>query len=198
MGQQHVQVGRVAEVRALLADVERIADGGSALRFVIGEYGPSKTFFLHLVRSIAMEKRLVTAHADLNPDRRLHATGGQARGLYAELMRNLATRSKPDGGALPSVVERFVSTALAEAEQTGRAPDQVIRARMADLSELTGGYDFAEVVGAYWRGHDSGDEHLKSSAVRWLRGGYATRTDAGPRSASAPSSTTGRCTTISS
>lgn len=178
VGQQHVQVGRVAEVRALLADVERIADGGSALRFVIGEYGAGKTFFLHLVRSIAMEKRLVTAHADLNPDRRLHATGGQARGLYAELMRNLATRSKPDGGALSSVVERFVSTALAEAEQTGRAPDQVIRARMADLSELTGGYDFAEVVGAYWRGHDSGDEHLKSSAVRWLRGEYATRTDA--------------------
>ena len=178
VGQQHVQVGRVAEVRALLGDVERIADGGSALRFVIGEYGAGKTFFLHLVRSIAMEKRLVTAHADLNPDRRLHATGGQARGLYAELMRNLATRSKPDGGALASVVERFVSTALAEAEQTGRAPDQVIRARMADLSELTGGYDFAEVVGAYWRGHDSGDEHLKSAAVRWLRGEYATRTDA--------------------
>ncbi|MEV4672608.1 ATP-binding protein [Actinomadura sp. NPDC049382] len=178
VGQQHVQVGRVAEVRALLADVERIADGGSALRFVVGEYGAGKTFFLHLVRSIAMEKRLVTAHADLNPDRRLHATGGQARGLYAELMRNLATRSKPDGGALASVVERFVSTALSEAERTGRAPDQVIRARMADLSELTGGYDFAEVVGAYWRGHDSGDEHLKSAAVRWLRGEYATRTDA--------------------
>jgi hypothetical protein len=178
VGQQHVQVGRVAEVRAMLADVERVADGGSALRFVIGDYGAGKTFFLHLVRSIAMEKRLVTAHADLNPDRRLHATGGQARGLYAELMRNLATRSKPDGGALPSVVERFVSTALAEAERTGRAPDQVIRARMADLSELTGGYDFAEVVGAYWRGHDTGDEHLKAAAVRWLRGEYATRTDA--------------------
>ena len=77
----------------MLADIERIADAGSAIRFIIGDYGAGKTFFLHLVRSIAMEKRLVTAHADLNPDRRLHATGGQARGLYAELMRNLATRS---------------------------------------------------------------------------------------------------------
>jgi hypothetical protein len=162
----------------MLADVERIADGGTAVRFVIGDYGAGKTFFLHLVRSIAMEKRLVTAHADLNPDRRLHATGGQARGLYAELMRNLSTRSKPDGGALASVVERFVSTALSEAEQSGTPPEQVIRARLAHLTELTGGYDFAEVVGAYWRGHDSGDEHLKSAAVRWLRGEFSTRTDA--------------------
>lgn len=177
-GQRHVQVGRAAELRALLGDIERIADGGSAVRLVIGDYGAGKTFFLHLVRGVAMEKRLVTAHADLNPDRRLHATGGQARGLYAELMRNLATRAKPEGGALGSVVERFVSTALTEAQQSGADPAQVIRARLADLSQLTGGYDFAEVVGAYWRGHDLGDEQLKASAVRWLRGEFATRTDA--------------------
>ncbi|MDQ3854812.1 MAG: ATP-binding protein, partial [Chloroflexota bacterium] len=87
-GQQHIQVGRVQEVRALLADLERMADDGSALRFVIGEYGSGKTFFLHLVRSLALEKRLVTMHADLSPERRLHATGGQARALYAELAHN--------------------------------------------------------------------------------------------------------------
>ncbi|MCD0452974.1 ATP-binding protein [Actinocorallia sp. API 0066] len=178
LGQHHVQVGRVAEIRALLGDVERIADGGSAVRLVVGEYGAGKTFFLHLVRGIAMEKRLVTAHADLNPDRRLHATGGQARGLYAELMRNLSTRAKPDGGATQSVVERFVSTALTEAGTAGADPARVIQARLADLAEMTGGYDFAEVVGAYWRGHDLGDEQLKASAVRWLRGEYGTRTEA--------------------
>ncbi|MGP3929485.1 ATP-binding protein [Nonomuraea sp. KM88] len=178
IGQRHIQVGREPEVKALVTDIDRISDGGSAVRFVIGEFGAGKTFFLHLVRSVAMEKKLVTAHADLNPDRRLHSSGGQARSLYAELMRNLATRAKPDGGALSSVVERFVSTALAEAQQTGTDPSQVIRARLAHLSEMTGGYDFAEVVGAYWRGHDSGDEQLKSAAVRWLRAEYATKTEA--------------------
>ncbi|MDB4872865.1 MAG: hypothetical protein JWL97_3869 [Gemmatimonadales bacterium] len=178
VGQQHIQVGRAPEVRALLADIERIADGGSAVRMMIGEYGAGKTFFLHLVRTVAMEKRLVTAHADLNPDRRLHATGGQARSLYAELMRNLTTRAKPEGGAMPSVVERFVSTALTQAQQSGTDPAHIIRARLAELSEMTGGYDFAEVIGAYWRGHDMGDEQLKSSAVRWLRGEFTTRTDA--------------------
>ncbi|MCW2882127.1 MAG: ATP-binding protein [Sphaerisporangium sp.] len=178
VGQRHVQVGRAPEVEALVADVNRIAGGGSAVRFVIGDFGAGKTFFLHLVRSIALEKKLVTVHADLNPDRRLHSSSGQTRSLYAELMRNLATRAKPDGGALTSVVERFVSTALAEAQQAGADPGQVIRARLADLSEMTGGYDFAEVVGAYWRGHDSGNEQLKAAAVRWLRAEFATRTDA--------------------
>lgn len=177
-GQQHIQVGRADEVHALVGDIERIADGGSAVRFVIGEYGSGKTFFLHLIRAVALEKRLVTVHADLGPDRRLHATGGQARSLYAELTRNLATRAKPDGGALSSVVERFVSQAVTEARASGETPASVIHQRLAQLSEMTGGYDFAEVVACYWTGHDTGNEQLKSDAIRWLRGEFATRTDA--------------------
>jgi hypothetical protein len=177
-GHQHIQVGRAKEVGALLSDIERIADGGSGVRFVIGDYGSGKTFFLSLVRSIALQQKLVTVHADLNPDRRLHATGGQARSLYTELARNMATRAKPDGGAMPNVLERFISDALAAAAKTGSAVDAVIRSRLDVLTELTGGYDFAAVVGKYWEGHDSGNEQLKSDAVRWLRGEFATRTDA--------------------
>lgn len=177
-GQQHIQVGRVHELNALLTDIDRVADGGAAARFVIGEYGSGKTFFLNLVRSVALQRKLVTVHADLSPDRRLHATGGQARSLYTELMRNMSTRAKADGGAMGSVVERFVTTALTEAAEQGTSPEAVIRARLADLIELTGGYDFAEVVSKYWQGHDTGDEQLKANAVRWLRGEYATRTDA--------------------
>ena len=161
-GQHLIQVGRAEEVKALVRDIDRLADGGSAFRLVTGEYGSGKTFFLHLVRSIALEKKLVTAHVDLNPDRRLHATGGQARSLYAELMRNLSTRAKPDGGALGSVVERFVSSALGEARERAVNTDVVIRERLAQLSEMVGDYDFAEVVSAYWRGHDTGDEALKA------------------------------------
>lgn len=177
-GQYLIQVGRAAEVKALLSDIERIGEGGSGVRFVIGQYGAGKTFFLQLVRAIALEKRLVTAHADLNPDRRLHATDGQARGLYQELMRNVATRARPDGGALASVVERFVTTALNEAREKSVSPEIVIRERLGALSEMVGGYDFAEVIACYWRGHDAGDETLKSNAVRWLRAEFSTKTDA--------------------
>ena len=95
VGQKHFQVGRALEVKALLADVERIAGGGSAIRFVIGEYGSGKTFFLYLVRAIALEKKLVATQADLTPDRRIHSTSGHGRSLYRELMRNLSTSSSP-------------------------------------------------------------------------------------------------------
>jgi hypothetical protein len=177
-GQQHIQVGRHDEVKALLTDIDRIGDGGSAIRLIIGEYGSGKTFFLNLIRSIALERNLVAINGDLSPDRRLHATGGQARSLYAELMRNIATRSKPDGGAMAGVVEKFVTSALTEARGSGTSVEEVIRARLASLQELVGGYDFAHVVESYWRGHDSGNEELKESALRWLRGEYTTKTDA--------------------
>jgi hypothetical protein len=177
-GQQHIQVGRAREIESLLTDIDRVADGGSALRFVIGDYGSGKTFFIFLVRSIALEKKLVSVHADLTPDRRLQAAGGQARALYSELVRNMATRARPDGGALPSVVERFVTSSLTESKETGTSAEVVIHSRMSELSEMVGGYDLAEVLAAYWRGYDSGDELLKSNAVRWLRGEFSTRTDA--------------------
>jgi hypothetical protein len=177
-GQHLIQVGRAEEIKALIRDLDRIAEGGSAIRFVIGEYGSGKTFFLSLVRSIALEKKLVTSQADLTPDRRLHATGGQARSLYAELMHNLATRTRPEGGALPSIIERFVTSAVSEAREQDTTPEAIIRERLSHLSEMVGGYDFAEVIAAYWNGHDNGDETLKANAIRWLRGEFTTRTDA--------------------
>ncbi|MEM5344377.1 ATP-binding protein [Paraburkholderia azotifigens] len=178
IGQHLIQVGRARELEALLKDIERVADAGSAFRIVVGEYGAGKTFFLNLVRAIALEKKLVTIHADLNPDRRLHASGGQARSLYAELVKNMATRTKPEGGALAGVVEKFIGQAKTEAKATGRSSDEVIRAQLSQLTEMVNGYDFADVIAAYCRGFEEDNEKLKSDAVRWLRGEFSTRTDA--------------------
>lgn len=177
-GQHLIQVGRAGEIQALLNDIDRLCDGGSAFRVLIGEYGAGKTFFLNLVRGIALERKLVTMHADLNPDRRLHATGGQARSLYAELTKNIATRTKPEGGALQGIVEKFISQAKSEAKNTGGTTEAVIQNHLADLSEMVNGYDFAEVIGAYCRGFEQGNEQLKADAIRWLRGEFTTRTDA--------------------
>jgi P-loop Domain of unknown function (DUF2791) len=177
-GFAHIQVGRADEVTAIGRDLDRVADGGSMVRFVIGDYGAGKTFFLNLAASMAAEKKLVTAAADLTPDRRLHATGGQARGLYAELMRNLSTRATPDGGALPGVVDRFVTTAQSDARSHGVSAGFVISGRLQDLSQMVGGYDFAQVIGQYWAGRDSGNDQLMADAIRWLRGEFATKTDA--------------------
>jgi P-loop Domain of unknown function (DUF2791) len=178
LGVRHIQVGRDAEIAALEKNLDRIADGGSAFRLVIGEYGSGKTFFLNVIRSAAMDRHLVVAHADLNPSRRLQSSGGEARSLYAELMKNLATRTKPEGGALLTVVEKFITTALAEARKTGGKPDDIIHEQLGSLSELVMGYDFATVIAAYWRAYENDDDALKDNAIRWLRGEFSAKSDA--------------------
>lgn len=178
VGQHLIQVGRLKEIEALLKDIERVADGGTAFRLVIGEYGSGKTFFLNLIRAVAIEKKMVTTSADLNPDRRLHATGGQARSLYAELAKNLSTRSKPDGGALPGIVEKFIFTATSEAKAQGVEVEVIIRSKLGRLSEMVNGYDFAQVIETYWRAHIDGNQELKTNVIRWLRGEFTTKTDA--------------------
>jgi len=177
-GIQLVQVGRAGEVNQVVLDVNRIADKGSAVRFIIGDYGSGKTFFLNLARSIAMQSKLVVVHADLSPDRRIHASGGQARSLYAELMRNMATRTKQEGGALASVVERFIMDAQAAAKASDRKVGDVIQERLLPIQELVSGYDFATVIERYWRAFEEGSEIGKAAALRWLRGEYTLKTEA--------------------
>jgi len=178
IGQHLIQVGRVAEINALLKDIDRLADSGTAFRLVIGEYGAGKTFFLNLIRAIALEKKLVATTADLNPDRRLQASGGQARSLYAELAKNMSTRTKPDGGALPGIVEKFIYTASTEAKEAGVGVEVIIQKKLARLAEMVNGFDFATVIEIYWRASVEGNETRKNDAIRWLRGEFTTKTDA--------------------
>lgn len=177
-GLQHIQVGRSKEIEALLKDIEKIKEDGTAFRLIIGEFGSGKSFFLQLIRMIALEKGLVTVHADLSPDRRIHATGGEARSLYAELMHNLSTRTKPEGNGLVSIVERFITEVRKEADKTSETVDSIITKRLNHLNEFVGGYDFASVISLYWQGHESDNEQLKSDSIRWLRAEFSTRTDA--------------------
>lgn len=178
LGARHIEVGRTAAMAALETNLDCIADGGSAFRLVIGEYGSGKTFFMNLVRGAAMDRQLVVAHADLNPSRRLHSSNGETRSLYAELMKNLATRTKPEGGALPTVVEKFITTALAEARKTGNRPEDIIYKQLGNLSELVMGYDFATVIAAYWHAYEKENDTLKDNAIRWLRGEFTAKSDA--------------------
>ena len=178
LGIRHVQVGRSREVMETVRDMTRISEGGSAVRFVIGEYGSGKTFFLTLARNVAAEKKLVVMHADLSPERRLHASGGQARTLCAELVLSMATRTKPDGGALASVLERFLGDVRKHATTQGRDAGEVIRERLETVREGVAGFDFADVVVRYWQGFEEGNEALKAAALRWLRAEYALKTEA--------------------
>lgn len=177
-GLEHIQVGRVNEVKALIEDIDNIIDGGSAFRIIIGDFGAGKSFFLQLIRYIALEKGLVVINADMSPDRRLFASGGQARNLYKELTRNLATRAHPEGNAMVSLVEKFITEQRRIADEKGEDVERVIKNRLNSLSELVDGYDFAQVIAAYWRGYHEDNENLRNAAIRYLRGEYTSRADA--------------------
>ncbi len=159
LGLAHVQVGRKAEVAAMLQDLQKVEAGGAAVRFVVGRFGSGKTFFVHLIQTVALERKFVVAKADITTDRRLAASGGQARSLFSELMKNVATRGKPDGGALASVVERWVGGVGEEVTGAGGTPEAVgaeICRRLKPLEELVSGYDFAHVLAQYYQGFHRG------------------------------------------
>lgn len=176
-GLQHIQVGRSEELKSFINDINTIAEGGTSFRFVIGEYGSGKTFFMSLIRSIALEKGLVTMHADLSPTKRLHGSDGQPRMLLSEMVCNMATRTKPDGNALQNILERFISGAREESAASGRDVYDLISEKLSELNDYTGGYNFISVVKKYLEGYETGNEQLMNNALKWLRAGYTTKTD---------------------
>lgn len=181
LGLHLIQVGRKREVGALLGDLERIEQGGAAFRIVVGRFGSGKSFFLNLIRTLALQRRIVVVQADFTMERRLQATQGQARALWRELMRNLATRSKPEGGALRHLCEGWINRVQHEVTQAGGNSDDVkqrILSELRGLQEHVGGFDFAAVLARYYEGHSTGDEALQDAALRWLRGEFDTKSEA--------------------
>ncbi len=178
IGLEYIQVGRVNEVKALIEDLDNIEQGGSAFRIIIGDFGAGKSFFLQLIRYIALEKGMVVVNADMSPDRRLFASNGQARNLYKELARNLATRAHPEGNAMIPLVEKFITEQRRIADAEGKDVERVIKDKLNSLSELVDGYDFAQVIATYWKAYNEGNEDLKNNVIRYLRGEYTSRADA--------------------
>ena len=178
IGLEYIQVGRVNEVKALIEDLDNIEQGGSAFRIIIGDFGAGKSFFLQLIRYIALEKGMVVINADMSPDRRLFASNGQARNLYKELARNLATRAHPEGNAMIRLVEKFITEQRRIADAEGKDVERVIKDKLNSLSELVDGYDFAQVIATYWKAYNEGNEDLKNNVIRYLRGEYTSRADA--------------------
>jgi hypothetical protein len=181
IGLHLIQVGRKDEVTATLADLERIEQGGAAFRIVMGRFGSGKSFFLNLVRTLALQKRMVVVQADMTMERRINASGGQARALFSELMKNLAIKSKPDGGALRNLCEGWISGIQNQVKTAGGSDEEVKRRIIEDLKDLqdsVGGFEFAEVLSKYYEGYATGNDNLQGAALRWLRGEFTTKTDA--------------------
>lgn len=188
VGLPYVTVGRKPEIDALLHDVDIIADGGASFRFIVGKYGSGKSFLLQTIRNYVMAKNFVVVDADLSPERRLQGTKGQGLATYRELVSNMSTKTRPEGGALPLILDRWISNVqqqTAEAENLGvtdpKLPPLVekrIAAVISSLNEMVHGFDFARLLTLYYNAHISGDDELKAKVLKWFRGEYATKTEA--------------------
>ena len=188
IGLPYIAVGRKSEIEALLHDVEIIAEGGASFRFIVGKYGSGKSFLLQTIRNYVMDRGFIVADADLSPERRLQGTRGQGLATYRELIGNLSTKTKPEGGALTLVLDRWINNVQSEAAQeTGLLPgdpaltaavDQKIYAVTSSVSELVHGFEFARLLSAYYHAYVEGDDDTKAKVVRWFRAEYTTKREA--------------------
>ncbi len=188
IGLPYIAVGRKNEIEALLHDVDIIESGGASFRFIVGRYGSGKSFLIQTIRNYVMDKGFIVADADLSPERRLQGTRGQGLATYRELIGNLSTKTKPEGGALTLVLDRWISGVQTEAVgETGLEPgnpqltklvDQKIYAVTSAVSELVHGFEFARLLSLYYHAYVDGDDELKMKVVRWFRGEYALKREA--------------------
>ena len=187
VGLPYITVGRKNEIDALLHDVDLIAEGGASFRFVVGRYGSGKSFLLQTIRNYVMAKNFVVVDADLSPERRLQGTRGQGLATYKELIRNMSTKTKPEGGALTLILDRWISNTqqevMAEHElgiQDPRLPalvEKSINTVVYSLNELVHGFDFARLLSLYYEAYKDGDDAKKAMVVKWFRGEYTTKAE---------------------
>lgn len=188
IGLPYITVGREHEINALLHDIEIISEGGASFRFIAGRYGSGKSFLLQTIRNYAMDRNFVVVDADLSPERRLQGTRGQGLATYKELIRNMSTRTRPEGGALTLILDRWISSVQSEAmdslgcgfDDPRLAPEteRRIRGVVGELSEMVHGFDFAKLLTVYYKAYIGGDDESKAKVVKWFRGEYSLKSEA--------------------
>lgn len=188
IGLPYITVGRETEIDALLHDVDIIEQGGASFRFIVGKYGSGKSFLLQTIRNYAMDKNFVVADADLSPERRLQGTKGQGLATYKELIRNISTKTRPEGGALTLILDRWISGVQSQAAaESGfdvedprfiKEVERKIYEVISSLNEMVHGFDFAKLLTIYYRSYVNGDDESKAKVVKWFRGEYANKSEA--------------------
>lgn len=187
IGLPYITVGRKAEIEALLHDVDVIQEGGASFRFIVGRYGSGKSFLLQTIRNYVMDKNFVVVDGDLSPERRLQGSKGQGLATYRELIQNLSTKTRPEGGALTLILDRWINSVQTQVVSEGiasddpkfeAAVDQKIYGVISSLTELVHGFDFAKLLNMYYHAYMSGDDETKAKVVKWFRGEYSHKTEA--------------------
>lgn len=188
IGLEHVVVGRKEEIEAMLDDLDyHVATGGASFRLVVGPYGSGKSFMLQVIRNYALQRDFVVADADLSAERRLTGTSGQGVSLYRELLKNMAIRTRPEGGAFMPLLEHWINTVQEQVMRSSnlspnhpefsRQVQYKVQETLRSVSALSNSFDFARVLFLYWQAYQTGDEEKMAQTTRWLRGEYQVLTE---------------------
>ncbi|WP_251716436.1 ATP-binding protein [Lactobacillus agrestimuris] len=188
IGLPYVTVGRKSEIEAFLHDVDVISEGGASFRFIVGRYGSGKSFLLQTIRNYVMDRNFVVVDGDLSPERRLQGGKGQGLATYRELIQNLSTKTRPEGGALTLILDRWINSVQNEViQETGltdddpkfeKEMDKKIYDVINNLSEMVHGFDFAKILNMYYHAYLEDDDETKAKVVKWFRGEYTHKTEA--------------------
>ena len=190
IGVQHIAVGRSEEINAVVTALEDVKNGHSMVKFWIGDFGSGKSFMLHLLNTVALKQKFVVANADFTPDNRLYSNDGKAVALYTAIMDNVSIQTKPEGGALPTLLEKWIEQVITKTAEDNKISLTEIRNEQylgliqtniqKTINEITdvGGFDFGLVVMKYYEGFIKNDEQLRRNALKWLKGEYSTKTEA--------------------
>ncbi|MDR1374645.1 MAG: ATP-binding protein [Treponema sp.] len=187
IGLEYIAVGRKREIETILGDLENLSQGAGAFRFIVGRYGSGKSFLLQAVRNFAMDRDFVVADADLSPEKRLTGSGRAGLETYRELMQRLSAKLRPDGGALEGMLQKWINSIRLKIMQEGTSAEDDkfpslmewnIFQTISEMEAYTHGFDFASVVAAYYRAFMTGEDAKIRASLKWLRGEFATKTEA--------------------
>jgi len=175
IGLQHIQVGRSLEITELIKDFDEIKNGASKIRFIIGEYGSGKSFFLTLATGISHEYNFVSTKIDITTEKVLYSRDKRSQSLYTELVKNFSVKVRQNGEALKSIIESWIVNKIGINQDI---PTEEINSKLSYIRNYVSGFDFSTIICKYYEGYTTGDVRLMENSIRWLSGEYQTKTEA--------------------
>jgi len=169
-GLERIVVGLDVEEEVISKQLEYAANSGGDLKFVRGDFGSGKTFFVSRALEIAANKEFVTAHVFISP----LAPLSKPKGLYQQICSNLRTIETDH--ALKTVIDNWIFAIEERLISSGRSgtADEVIEesaqkeieTALSNISETNTA--LAAALRTYYKANNSGDYPIAQAAIGWI------------------------------
>ncbi len=174
-GLEHLAVGVEAQATALREQRELAARGRSALKLIRGGYGSGKTFLTSLAAAQALQEGFVVSRVIVSArETPLH----KLESVYRRLCLGLSVPSRPRGGALQALVDRWlygleetvleVQGVSEDSPEFSAAVRTLMEQRLLGIGEQAG--RMAACLAAYHAAQSAQDFAAARDLIDWLAG----------------------------